>query len=60
MQWKSLPLACSKRAEQLLRIGLIDIVDTDKLFDSAVSLIQDANRGAIDWQARRNKTSPLV
>ncbi|MFA0109968.1 fatty acid oxidation complex subunit alpha FadB [Vibrio breoganii] len=51
----------SKRAEQLLRIGLIDaIVDTDKLFDSAVSLIQDANRGAIDWQARRKqKTSPL-
>ncbi|MEZ9592719.1 fatty acid oxidation complex subunit alpha FadB [Vibrio breoganii] len=51
----------SKRAEQLLRIGLIDaIVDTDKLFGSAVSLIQDANRGAIDWQARRKqKTSPL-
>ncbi|MFS1985631.1 fatty acid oxidation complex subunit alpha FadB [Vibrio breoganii] len=51
----------SKRAEKLLRIGLIDaIVDTDKLFDSAVSLIQDANRGAIDWQARRKqKTSPL-
>ncbi|MEZ9489623.1 fatty acid oxidation complex subunit alpha FadB [Vibrio breoganii] len=51
----------SKRAEQLLKIGLIDaIVDTDKLFDSAVSLIQDANRGAIDWQARRKqKTSPL-
>ncbi|GAB7218826.1 fatty acid oxidation complex subunit alpha FadB [Vibrio comitans] len=51
----------SKRAEQLLKIGLIDaIVDTDKLFESAVSLIHDANRGAIDWQARRKqKTSPL-
>ncbi|GEA52603.1 fatty acid oxidation complex subunit alpha [Vibrio inusitatus NBRC 102082] len=51
----------SKRAEELLKIGLIDaIVDTDKLFDSAVSLIHDANCGAIDWQARRKqKTSAL-
>ncbi|CAM2960635.1 fatty acid oxidation complex subunit alpha FadB [Vibrio rarus] len=51
----------AKRAQQLLSIGLIDaIVETDALFESAISLINDANSGAIDWRRRRQqKTSPL-
>ncbi|MPW37922.1 fatty acid oxidation complex subunit alpha FadB [Vibrio sp. B1Z05] len=51
----------SKRADKLLKIGLIDaIVETDVLFSSAVALIKDANQGVIDWQERRhNKTAPL-
>jgi 3-hydroxyacyl-CoA dehydrogenase/enoyl-CoA hydratase/3-hydroxybutyryl-CoA epimerase/enoyl-CoA isomerase len=52
----------SKQWEQLLKIGLIDaLVDTDKLHSSAINLIQDANRGVINWKERRlRKTSPLT
>ncbi len=52
----------SKRAKQLLEIGLLDaVVETDTLHQSALNLIQDATSGKLDWKERRaRKTSALT
>lgn len=52
----------SKRAQQLLQIGLVDaVVETEALHQSALNLIKDATSGKLDWKERRaRKTSALT
>ncbi len=52
----------ANRADEALKLGLLDaVVDTDQLLQSAINTIRQANRGQLDWQARRKqKTSPLT
>nr|WP_086941182.1 fatty acid oxidation complex subunit alpha FadB [Thaumasiovibrio occultus] len=48
-------------AQQALAVGLIDaIVDSDKLLDAGMTMLQQANTGNLDWQSRRQqKQQPL-
>ncbi|MGR2934551.1 fatty acid oxidation complex subunit alpha FadB [Vibrio vulnificus] len=50
------------RAEEALKIGLLDaVVDTDRLYASALQTLTDAINEKIDWKARRQqKTSALT
>ncbi|CDL81655.1 fatty acid oxidation complex subunit alpha FadB [Xenorhabdus szentirmaii] len=48
-------------AEEALKNGLVDaVVSTEKLIDSAVSILEQAIRGDLDWKAaRKPKLMPL-
>ncbi|MGL1043641.1 fatty acid oxidation complex subunit alpha FadB [Vibrio vulnificus] len=50
------------RAEEALKIGLLDaVVDSDRLYASALQTLTDAINEKIDWKARRQqKTSALT
>ncbi|GLT20310.1 fatty acid oxidation complex subunit alpha [Vibrio zhanjiangensis] len=50
------------RAEEALKIGLLDaVVDSESLFDSALTTLSQAINEKIDWQKRRKqKTSALT
>jgi 3-hydroxyacyl-CoA dehydrogenase/enoyl-CoA hydratase/3-hydroxybutyryl-CoA epimerase/enoyl-CoA isomerase len=50
------------KAEAAQKIGLVDgIVDSEKLYESAVKLINRANAGDIDWKAKNEqKKNPLT
>ncbi|WP_159657297.1 fatty acid oxidation complex subunit alpha FadB [Vibrio atypicus] len=50
------------RADEALKIGLLDaIVETDSLYESALTTLTSAINEKLDWKARRNqKTSALT
>ncbi|WP_105903717.1 fatty acid oxidation complex subunit alpha FadB [Vibrio gangliei] len=53
--------AKSQKADEAIKLGLLDaLVETEKLHESAIATLKQAQAGQIDWQARRQeKKSPL-